>query len=256
MDIKKIKIPSGKGNLSASVHSPANTTDRLAILCPGFLDSKDYRHLVRLADELCDNGFAVVRFNPIGTWDSGGTISDYTTSQYLKDIQVVLEYMLDREKYTHILLGGHSRGGQVSILYAAKDPRISMVLGIMPSSGPMDGPAREEWEKNGIKISKRDLPDNKNKEKQFEVPFNHVLDSDKYDTVAAVKRISVPKIFITGELDDTVPAEDVEELFNNANEIKKFVNIPNIGHGYRRDENEISIVNKEILKQLNAVLGQ
>lgn len=195
-------------------------------------------------------GITVVRFNPLGVWDSGGKISDYTTTQYLEDIKTVLNYMLDRKKFKFVLLGGHSLGGQVSILYAARDSRISMVLGIMPSSGPIVEPERGKWKRNKAKNSKRDLPDDRDRKIQFKVPFSHVLDRDKYDAIGDVKKIKVPKIFIAGELDDIVPAEDVEELFDNAHDIKKYVVIPGIGHDYRFNEDEITLVNKAILKQL------
>lgn len=187
--IMRVKIPSTKGNLAAAIHYPENKTDKLAILCPGYLDSKDYKHLVGLAEVLKEHGYTVVRFEPTGTWESEGDISDYTTSQYLEDIKNVLEYMLRQASYKHILLGGHSRGGQVSILYAARDSRISIVLGIMPSSGPIKGQRREEWEKAGIGISQRDLPDDRNKNKEFRVPFYHILDRDQYDAVGDARKI-------------------------------------------------------------------
>lgn len=253
MSITKIKISSSKGNLAAMIHYPKNETDRLAILCPGYLDSKDYKGLLDLAERLEKQGYAVVRFEPTGTWESDGDISDYTTSQYLEDIKSVLDYILSQTNYKQILLGGHSRGGQVSILYAARDSRISIVLGIMPSSGPIQGQRREEWEKAGISTSLRDLPNDKDKTREFRVPFNHVLDRDQYDTVGDAKKIKVPIIFIAGELDDLVPPDRVREVYNNANEPKKFLIIPNIGHDYRHSDDEVKIVNENILEQLNLI---
>ena len=253
MSITETKIPSTKGNLAAAIHYPENRTDKLAILCPGYLDSKDYRQLVGLAEVLREQGYTVVRFEPTGTWESEGDISDYTTSQYLEDIKNVLGYMLSQADYKQILLGGHSRGGQVSILYAARDSRISIVLGIMPSSGPIQGQRREEWEKNGISVSQRDLPNDKDKKIEIRVPFNHVLDRDQYDAVGDAKKINVPIILIAGELDDLVPPNEVKEIFNNANEPKKFLVISNIGHDYRHNDSEVKIVNEKILEQLNSI---
>lgn len=253
MSITEIKIPSTKGHLAAAIHYPKNKTDKLAILCPGYLDSKDYRGLVGLAETLEEQGYTVVRFEPTGTWKSEGDISDYTTSQYLEDIKNVLDYMLSQANYKQILLGGHSRGGQVSILYAARDSRISIVLGIMPSSGPIQGQRREEWEKAGVSISQRDLPNDKDKTREFRVPFNHVLNRDQYVAIGDVKKIKVPIILIAGELDDLVPPDKVKEIYNNANEPKKFLIIPNIGHDYRHNDSEVKIVNEKILEQLNLI---
>lgn len=252
MRIVKARIISLKGSLAAAIHYSETKTERLAILCPGYLDSKDYKHLVGLAEALSKRGYTAVRFDPTGTWESQGDIADYTTTQYLEDIKNVLEYMLERANYKHILLGGHSRGGQVSILYAARDRRISLVLGIMPSfEHTMKGSRYEEWKKIGAGISSRDLPDNKDKKREFSVPYSHIEDRNQYSVIKDVKRIRVPIIVLAGELDDIVPAECVKEIFDNANESKKLIIIPGIGHDYRHNDDEIKIVNQVILEALD-----
>jgi len=159
--MEPVKIPNLNGqSLAAVIHRPAVKTEKLAILCPGYLDTKDYTHLTMLAEDLASQGYTAVRFDPTGTWESDGDISEYLTSQYLKDIESVLEHMLAEGGYSYILLGGHSRGGQVSILYAARDLRISEVLGIMPSHAPVEGKRREDWESAGVSNSSRDIPGN------------------------------------------------------------------------------------------------
>lgn len=249
--MENIKIKNSKGkNIAVAVNYPEVKTDKLVILCPGFLDSKDYNGLLKLSEILAEQGYVAVRFDPTGTWESEGDISEYTMTQYLDDIKSVLEYMLSLSDYKHILLGGHSRGGQMSLLYAARDSKISSVLAIMPSSGPITGEHRQEWEKDKIKISSRDLPNDINKKREFRVPFSHVLDRDQYDVVSDVKKIKVSIIFIAAELDEFIPVEDVKELYNNANEPKKFILIENIGHNYRRNLDEVKIVNNKIIETL------
>lgn len=251
--MEKVKIKSKKGYLAAAVHRPKKSTDKLAVLCPGFLDSKDYKHLVALAEMLCERGYTAVRFDPIGTWESSGDIAEYDTTQYLEDVKNVVGYMLNEDEYSHILLGGHSRGGRISILYAARDPRISLVLGIMPSSGSFGGPEREQWEKTGIKISKRELPDDASKYKEFSLPFDHLLDLNNYDVMNSAEKIKSPVILVAGERDELVPPETVKVLFNKIKSRKKIIVIPNIGHDYRHNENEIKIVNNAIKEQIEAI---
>lgn len=250
MKIEKTKIPSSKGNLAAIIHYSEKKTGKLAILCSGYLDSKDYRHLTGLAEALNKEGYTVVRFDSTCVWESDGNISDYTTTQYLEDIKNVLEHMLHQASYKHILIGGHSRGGQVAILYAARDPRISLVLAVMPSSKLTTkmGQCYKDWQKTGISTSYRDLPDNKKQKRVFHVPYSHAVDKDKYDVVEDVKKVKVPIIFIAGELDDQCPPEHVRKIFDSANEPKKFVLISGIGHDYRFSDDEIKLVNKNILK--------
>jgi len=254
MKIKKVKIPSSKGNLAAVIYYPERQTEQLAIFCPGNLDSKDYKHMVDLANGLNKQGYTVVIFEPSGTWESDGDISDYTMTQYLEDVKNVLEYMLGQANFKYILLGGHSRGGQVSILYAARDSRISLVLGIMPSSRrTMMGKRYDEWKKTGFRVSLRDLPNDKSQKREFRVPFSSAEDVIQYDVVEDVKRIKVPIILIAGELDDTVLPEYVKEIFDSANEPKRFIIIPGIGHDYRFNDSEVALVNEKILEQLNSI---
>jgi|SRR3989344_2558994 len=248
--MEQIRILSGNNKLAAVVDHPKEKTDKLAILCPGFLDSKDYNGLLSLAEDLAALGYTVVRFDPTGTWDSEGTIEEYTTTQYLEDIKSVLEYMVAESHYKHILLGGHSRGGQLSLLYAARDSRISLVVAIMPSSPyTLTQETRDNWGKDGVRVSSRDIPGSDSM-KEFRVPFSHALDRDKYNVLDEVKKIHVPAILIAGELDDLVLPEHVKGIFEAANEPKKFIIIRGVGHDYRRNISDVKEVNKVILKEL------
>ena len=250
-NMEKITIKNSLGqNIAAVVHYPETKTDKLAVLCPGNLDSKDYLHLVKLAEELSARGYKVVRFDPTGTWESEGTTDLYSTTQYLKDVKCVLDFMLSQKSYTEVLVAGHSRGGQVSLLAAARDSRITKVLAIMPSSRrKVNKNSAIEWQQQGFRVSQRDVQGS-NEIKEYTVPYSHYMDQQSYDVEADVKNIHVPIVFITGELEKEVLPEFVKAIFDGANEPKTFINIPGIGHSYRHNLAEVEIVNNEILKAL------
>ncbi len=255
MEIKRIKITNSDGmNIAAAVHYPEVDKNYLAILCPGNLDSKDYNHLIKLAEALAIEGYTAVRFDPLGTWESEGSDSDYSVTQYLKDIKTVLDFMLKQKAFDKILLGGHSRGGEVSILYAAQDPRISMVLPIMPPTPISDEELQEDkfmnWKKNGFNISVRDVPAS-DTTKSYKLPYGHVMDRLKYNVIDAVKNIHVLIIFVAGELDVICTPEEIKIIFDNANEPKKYIFIKGIGHDYRHNLSEIDQVNEEIVDALS-----
>jgi len=110
------------------------------------------------------------------------------------------------------------------------------------------GQRYKDWKETGVSISYRDLPNDREQKREFRVPYSHSIDKDRYDVVQDVKKIKVPIIFISGELDSQCPPEFVKEIFDNANEPKKFIIIPGIGHDYRFKDNEVKLVNEEILK--------
>jgi len=246
-------IPSNKGNIAAVVHEPTTKTGKLAILCPGYLDSKDYTHLVELAKMLAGAGYTAVCFDPTGTWESGGSIGDYTTTQYLADIQTVIDYMLSQYDFENVLIGGHSRGGFMSMLSAARDPRISTVVSMMGStSGHIhtDEQKRIAWEHDGISISKRDLPNNKDESREYRVPFSHQNDREQYDVLSDLSKIHVPILFIAGEKDTLVTPKSVNSAYNLANEPKQYALMKDMGHDYRLNADEIAAVNARISKFL------
>lgn len=252
MKEENVKIHTNLGlNISATRIFSKESSKKLAIICPGFLDSKDYTHLKDLAQQLAEAGFEVFRVNPIGTWDSEGDISLYSTTQYLKDIKSVLDFALSEREYSEVLLGGHSRGGQISVLYAAQDDRITKVLAIMPStSKTMTGPRYYNWEKDGFQISKRDDPHDSNKMVEFKVPYSHVQNRGPWQVLEEVKKVKVPILIVVGLEDKIALPEDIQELYENANVPKKILLLPGVGHDYRKYPN-CHEINKKMIENLD-----
>lgn len=251
----KVQIKSEKGNIAAVTEEPTGEVKGLAVLMPGFLDSKDYYGLVELGKTLAANGFTAIRFDPTGTWESSGNISDYSMSQYLKDLSTVIEYAKNKNnKLKKIILLGHSLGGLISITYAAQNKGISAIIPIMPPYAvARRGNIEENWEKNGLRHSKRDLPTDKSKKIEFNVPYAYVIDSKKYDARELVGKITAPLYLIAGENDKLITPQMVEEIYQKANEPKKLIVLKNIGHDFRHKENETEIVCRqveEIIKKL------
>lgn len=251
MKEEKVKIKNSIGkNISAVINRPEKQTKKLAILCPGYLDSKDYDHLAFLARDLVKKDFTVIRFDPTGTWESEGSISEFSYTQNLKDIKSVKDYMMKEGNYNYILLGGHSMGGRMSLLYAPADHDISAVLVIMSNYKKSIGKIEEKWMKEGIRIDIRNVPGNENKKIQYLTPLSFLHDSNKYNVLDRIKELHIPILLIAGEKDVLCPPSFVKEIFDKANEPKKFFIIPNIGHDYRHYIDQIKMVNGVIIDNL------
>lgn len=260
MSIKKLSIPNTLGQkLSAVAHYPEKNSDRLAVICPGYLDTKDYDNFIKLADDLSKGGFIAVRFDPSGTWESEGTPENYNLTQYLKDVQSIIDFIKKESALKTICVLGHSLGGLVSLLYASEHKDISSVIGIMPPYSMIrPGKIRErdessDWAKNGFAISKRDLPLQQKGKKEFRVPFSVIQDAYQYDILKVAQKITAPVLLIAGGIDTTIPKEDVQKIYTTLNEPKKIIILPNIGHNYRFNPEEILKVNREVINFLNAL---
>jgi alpha-beta hydrolase superfamily lysophospholipase len=254
MKEERIKIKSASGlSISTIVNFPENDLSKLAILCHGFFDTKDYLHLSNFAQQLSENGYTVYRFDAIGTWESEGGASAFSTTEYLSNIKSVIDFATENKTYLEILLGGHSRGGQVSILYTPTDARVTKVLAIMPStSRTITGPRYESWERDGYHIAKRDNPFSLEEKVEFKIPYAEVLDRKQYNALDSVKKICVPILFVVGKDDDIVLPEFVEELYSNADLSirKKIMYLEGVGHDYRKRE-DVGAINKLIIENLN-----
>jgi pimeloyl-ACP methyl ester carboxylesterase len=252
-----IKVRSGKYLLTATIcKSEEGGREKLAVLLPGFLDSKNYRGIAQLAEDVTELGFTSVRFDPTGTWESEGKIEEYSISQYLKDVEAVVDFMIKQngKPFKAMVILGHSLGALMSILYGAKDEKVSGVVSIMPPQSfvrPDNFKDRViKWKKDGEKVSTRDLPEDRNTFRKYPVPFSFVEDAMKYDSLKVVGKIKKPLLLMAGELDDLITPDHVREIFEAANEPKKLVILKGIGHDYRLNDEEIPVVNQPIMEFL------
>lgn len=217
----------------------------LVILTPGFLDSKDHKHLRFLAQRLAELDYTVVRFDPTGTWESGGDISDYSTTQTLSDIKKIQESFS-----LPTILIGHSLGAMINMIYAAQN-KVAKIISIMPPASFVRKEnyqeRKVEWASDGYKEYNVRNPKNKAEVVDMKVPFAFVADSEKYKLEDLLDKIKALQLFISGEDDDVIAPDAVREIFDKANEPKQFKNLKGVGHHYRRDVAAIERVNDVIV---------
>lgn len=232
------------------------TSKKVAILMPGFLDTKDYPHLKKLGEELALIGFRVIGFDALGIWESKAPVELYKMSNWLKEIDEVILWAKQKNPQTEkIVLGGHSMGGMMSLIYASNHPEIAAAFTIM-GGPPFIRPETYEsrmvrWKERGTKISNRDIPEHIDKFIEIELPFSFVEDSLQFDVRNNVKDIHCPVLVIAGGKDDLVPADQLSEIVKlfpeNQAEMKIF---PDMYHDYRKTPEHIDEVNSVVINYL------
>ncbi len=222
---------------------------KLAILIPGRLDTKDYTNFVSHVKYLANRGFFALAFDPPGTWDSSGEIDTYTTTNYIKAINELIEYFGGRPT----LLLGHSRGGSVAMLTSMSNPAITGIILIMANYGMPTAPS-EKAKQKGFQISYRDLPPGASKsseQKKFSLPISYWKDGEHYNPLQALKECTKPKLLIYGTRDEFTSTKEVRQIYENIPEPKMILKIDS-GHGYRYHSRVIAEVNKAIGKFLKS----
>ncbi len=224
--------------------------EQLALLLPGRLDTKDYVSFTSLADELAERGWLAVAFDPPGTWESGGEISDFTTTNYLQAVRELVEYFGNRPT----VLIGHSRGGAVAMLLGQSLPAVIGIAMLMPSFNDPT-PPDENAVQAGFKVSRRDLPPGSQKtdaQKEFALPVSYWEDGKKYHPVEVLLETMKPKLIVYATEDEFMQVEEAKEVCDKLPEPKRIYEVEAV-HDYRYHPAAIKEVNgiiKEFLTSL------
>jgi len=215
-------------------------SDKLALVLPGKLDTKDYPHMREHVDFLSSIGYLALSFDPPGTWESEGDISMFTATNYIKAIKELIEYF--KNKPTFLL--GHSMGANMSIIAGTKLKQVKGFISIMGTACYKK--KSPQWKENGTQLSIRDTPlEYTQKTKSFNMPYSYLEDFYKYDTTEDLKKCTKPKLFIICDKDDENRKKIVKETYNLSSYPKKLI-IINAEHDYRKNKNSIIEINKAI----------
>lgn len=105
--------------VAAILATPQQPTDRIAVLCHGFLSHKNSTTNTTLTRLLTEKGIATFRFDFFGMGESDGPFEDITVAAAVGQAQTALDCVADRG-FRRIGLVGSSFGGLVSILAASR----------------------------------------------------------------------------------------------------------------------------------------
>lgn len=223
-------------------------SEKVALVLPGRLDTKDYANNLSHIEYLAKHGYYALSLDPPGTWNSPGGIELFTTTNYVKAVNELIEFL--GNKLT--LLFGHSRGGTVAMLVGTVNPHVTHIITNMSYYGAPSAPT-DECRLKGYQVSLRDMPPGTEKggpQKRFELPLNYFEEGMQYNVTEAIKVCRKPKLFFYGVNDLEMNPEDVKEMYKFASE-PKFIHELNSEHRYWRHLEIIEEVNKTVGEFLN-----
>ena len=236
-----------------AVNSKGNpNSKKLAVILPGRLDTKDYACFSSHLEHLAKKGFFAVSFDPPGTWESPGGIKLFTTTNYIKAVNEIIEYYGNKPA----LLLGHSRGGAVATLAGTSNKNVFGLILINPSLGA-PSPPNPKFIKAGVFVDYRDLPPGTRKtiqQKKFELPLSYFRDGARYNDADFLKTCTKPKLMFYSSDDEFNTPKEVKRVFNTIPEPKVLHEL-NCNHDYRYYPKIVDEVNKEIGLFLNKYLS-
>jgi dienelactone hydrolase len=244
--LTKHRLDGALGEILVDVRSGGRGSPRPAVIVlHGFKGFKDWGMFPPLAERLARAGFTAVTLNLSGSGvDDAGDFSlperfahDTFTAE-LTDLGRVADALalgaLGVSPPSSLGLVGHSRGGGIAVLQAARDPRVRALVtwSAISTVDRWPAPERAEWRAAGVK-------EIRNARTGQVLPlYPDVLDDIEcnraaLDIAAAASRIRVPWLIVHGAVDESVPLAEAERLAAAAPAgSSRFLPIENAGHTF------------------------
>jgi len=246
MTDSEIRNRSGE-RIDHSFH-PGARADALVILGHGVTGNKDRPHLVALADGLAARGWPCLRISFSGNGGSEGRFEDSCITKEIGDLQAVLDAVPDTAKAAYV---GHSMGGAVGVLTAARDLRIRALVSL---AGMTHTAAFVQREFGDVTPGEGFMWDDEN------CPLSHTYVDDLTsigDTLSAAEAVIQPWLLIHGTADDLVPIQDGRDAYEAATCEKQFLEIAGAEHSFDEESYPqlIEAVDQWLTSSFGAVAG-
>jgi hypothetical protein len=263
----QVNIPSNGFSLAGTLSKPAQagTTRLPAVVLVGGSGPTDRDSLVfgipifgQIAGALADAGYIVVRYDKRGIGQSGGRAESASLADYAEDVRAVVKLLSDRKDVDpkRIAVVGHSEGGTVALMAAAKDKKVAAV-GLIATPGITGADivlAQQQRLLNRMKLT----PDEKQAKvdaqkriheavitgkglEQLPPDVRRTVDNAEFqsllisDPVKLVPNVRQPLLIVQGELDTQVEPQNADRLSELALKRKNaaaadVVKVPGINH--------------------------
>jgi pimeloyl-ACP methyl ester carboxylesterase len=208
------------------VFHPGSRRECLVILAHGVTGDKDRPLLVAVAEGLSARGWPCLRISFSGNGRSGGRFEESTITKEVEDLAAVLATVPDDVR---IAYAGHSMGGAVGVLSAARDPRIRVLVSLAGMTYTAEFCEREfgavtpgeglMWDEENCPLSE-----------EFVRDMNEIG-----DVLEAAAAVTQPWLLIHGMEDDVVPIRDGRDAHEAASCVTHWLAIEGAGHSFGED---------------------
>lgn len=226
--------------VAAILAAPETPTDRLVVLCHGFLSNKHSTTNKVLTAKLVEQGIATFRFDFFGQGESEGPFERITVGIALGQALAALDLVVS-QGYRRIGLIGSSFGGLVAVLAAAQFRAAGATLACLGLKCPVpdfEEMLRLEFGPEGIAEWKRTgtIPDVTGGRDRVKLHFGFFEDCAGHKGYDAAQSITVPTLIVQGDQDEYVPLHQSRRLLEAFQGEKRLQILPGADHGFTKGE--------------------
>jgi pimeloyl-ACP methyl ester carboxylesterase len=221
--------------ISGILARPDTKTDRIAVLCHGFLSNKNSKTNKTLTDILVPQGIATFRFDFFGQGESDGPFENITVTTALQQTLAALD-LVKAQGFGKIALEGSSFGGLVALLTAAKNPNLSCLALKCPVPDFPEMLKLEfgdkgiaAWQKTGT------IPNVvPGASGRIKLSYGFYEDCARHSGYEAAKAIAAPTLIVQGNADEYVPLHQSRRLSEELKGTCSLVVLPGADHHFSK----------------------
>ena len=222
--------------VAAILTIPDGGTDKICILCHGFLSSKTSSTNNALTRMLIGQGIATFRFDFFGQGESEGPFEQITVSLAVEQAQRSVDLMRERG-YRSIGLMGSSFGGLVATLTASQ----RMDLACLALKCPVVDFAEElrlEFGNDGMAQWKATdtIPNIMGGPDRISLRYAFYEDALRQIAYVPARSITAPTIIVQGDKDEHVPLHQSQQLYDALRVKKHLELLPGADHQFTKGD--------------------
>ncbi len=213
---------------------PDTPTDRLVVLCHGFLSNKNSTTNKTLTRLLLEQGIATFRFDFFGQGESEGPFERITLTTAIDQTRSALD-LVTTKGYRRLGLAGSSFGGLVSILMAAQRHDL-LALALKCPVGDFPETLRLEFGDERMAHWKQfnEIPDVTGGSRPVALQYHLYEDCLTYDAYKAAESIQAPTLIVQGDCDELVPLHQSHRLIEALRVEKRLEPLAGADHGFTK----------------------
>ena len=229
MPTERLDFPGAEGHtLAARLEVPEDGEPRAyALFAHCFTCTKNLRAAVQTSRSLCDDGFAVLRFDFTGLGESEGDFADTNFSSNVADLVAAGRFM-EQELGGARLLVGHSLGG-AAVLHAAHS--LNSVRAVATIGAPSD-PAHvlSHMEASREEIRERGEAEISLGGRPFTIKEQFLEDLESSRMEPVVRDLDRALLILHSPRDEIVGMENAARLYKMAKHPKSYVSLDDADH--------------------------
>jgi uncharacterized protein len=222
--------------VAAVLTVPNNPTHHLAVLCHGFLSTKNSTTNKTLTRLLTDRGVATFRFDFFGQGESQGPFESLTTTLAVEQATAAINLVLAKG-FSRIGLVGSSFGGLVSILTASQRQDLACLALKCPVVDFAEELRLEFGSDEMARWQGTDtIPNITGGPARIRLRYGFFEDCLGQIAYGPAERITAPTLIVQGEEDEFVPLHQSQQLFDALRGPKRLDLLPGADHQFTRSD--------------------